>query len=72
MTSKTDNTPGCTKENKSFNEHLEKFNEKDVKVFGVSGDSIKSHCSFIEKFDLKFNLLVDEVIIFKNFDFSKY
>merc|ERR1712242_79246 len=55
-----DNTPGCTKENKSFNEHLEKFNEKDVKVFGVSGDSIKSHCSFIEKFDLKFNLLVDE------------
>jgi len=55
-----DNTPGCTKENKSFNEHLEAFTEKNVKIFGVSGDSAKSHCTFIEKLGLKFNLLIDE------------
>ena len=56
-----DNTPGCTNENKSFNANLAKFEEKNVKVFGVSGDSLASHCKFVEKLDLKFNLAVDEV-----------
>ena len=56
-----DSTPGCTKENKSFNEHFDAFVEKNVKIFGVSGDSAKSHFTFIEKLGLKFNLLIDEV-----------
>lgn len=64
-----DNTPGCTNENKSFNSNLAKFQEKNVKVFGVSGDSLASHCKFVEKLDLKFNLAVDEV---RYFDLWKY
>jgi thioredoxin-dependent peroxiredoxin len=55
-----DDTPGCTQEGKDFTDKLEEFSQLNAKVLGVSGDSIKSHCSFIAKHDLKIPLLSDE------------
>ena len=54
-----DNTPGCTKEACSFRDTHSDFQEMDTVVLGVSGDSAKSHRSFIEKYGLNFPLLTD-------------
>ncbi|HDR7761794.1 peroxiredoxin [Bacillus cereus] len=56
-----DGTPGCTKEVCSFRDSFEKFLEfKDVVLFGISADSLKSHKNFIDKYNLPFELLSDE------------
>ena len=54
-----DNTPGCTTEAKDFRDHQDAFAERDAVIFGVSKDSIASHCKFIDKYDLTFELLSD-------------
>jgi peroxiredoxin Q/BCP len=54
-----DDTPGCTVEANDFTSYLEKFLELGAKVVGVSPDSVKSHCKFIEKHKLKITLLSD-------------
>jgi peroxiredoxin Q/BCP len=61
-----DNTPGCTIEAKDFTSLAPRFKKLGVSVVGVSPDSVKSHCNFIEKQDLKITLLSDtdkEVVI---------
>ena len=55
-----DDTPGCTIEAQDFTANIEKFKKLDTIVLGVSKDSIKSHCKFIEKYDINFNLISDE------------
>ncbi|MCS5349570.1 peroxiredoxin [Staphylococcus aureus] len=55
-----DNTPTCTTEACDFRDNLEMFNDLDVAVYGVSGDSKKKHQNFIEKHGLTFDLLVDD------------
>ena len=35
------------------------FKKLDISVFGVSADSEKSHCKFIERYDLPFSLISD-------------
>lgn len=55
-----DDTPGCTIEAKDFTSNIEKFVALDAVVLGVSRDSIKSHCNFIQKYNLAFNLISDE------------
>ncbi len=55
-----DNTPGCTSQACSLNEHLVEIESKDTVVIGVSKDSIKSHLKFREKFGLNFILVSDE------------
>lgn len=55
-----DNTPGCTIEAKEFTDLIKDFEKLGVRVFGISKDSEKSHCNFIEKHDLKVNLISDE------------
>lgn len=55
-----DNTPGCTQEACDFRDNLAKFNKSDTVVLGVSGDSLKSHEKFADKFELPFPLLSDE------------
>ena len=54
-----DDTPGCTKEACSFRDADSVYNKKDIKVFGVSTDSEKSHQKFISKYQLPFDLLAD-------------
>ncbi|MFM8293484.1 MAG: thioredoxin-dependent thiol peroxidase [Microcystaceae cyanobacterium] len=54
-----DNTPGCTTEAINFTEHQAFFEGLGVKILGVSPDSEKSHCKFIEKHHLTIQLLSD-------------
>ena len=54
-----DNTPGCTHQANDFSQQLKKFKKLNTVVLGVSRDSIASHAKFIEKFNLKHNLLSD-------------
>ena len=54
-----DNTSGCTKETKEFNERYSDFKSLGVKVFGLSKDTLASHISFSKKLDLQFPLISD-------------
>jgi thioredoxin-dependent peroxiredoxin len=54
-----DDTPGCTKEACSFRDADDVYAKKNIKVFGVSTDSEKSHQKFISKYNLPFDLLAD-------------
>jgi peroxiredoxin Q/BCP len=55
-----DSTPGCTLEARDFSANIEKFQEQNCEVIGVSKDSIKSHCSFVDKQGLSILLASDE------------
>lgn len=55
-----DNTPTCTIEACDFRDNIEMFNDLNVNIYGVSGDSKKKHQNFIEKHKLNFDLLVDQ------------
>jgi peroxiredoxin Q/BCP len=55
-----DDTPGCTIEAQDFTTKIAEFEKLNCIVLGVSRDNIKSHCRFIEKYSLSFNLLSDE------------
>ena len=54
-----DNTPGCTTEAKDFTELKSNFTELGAEIVGVSPDSTKSHCKFIDKHGLSITLLSD-------------
>ena len=54
-----DNTPGCTIEAQDFSKLTPKFKKAGAIVWGVSKDSIASHCKFRDKFELSFALLTD-------------
>lgn len=54
-----DLTPGCTQEACDFRDYSTAFEEKAVKVFGISKDSAHSHLKFIAKHQLPFTLLTD-------------
>ncbi len=53
-------TPGCTLEGQEFNKYLKDFEKLNTQIFGVSRDSVSSHCGFIDKYGYKFQLLSDE------------
>ena len=55
-----DDTPGCTLETKDFNSLLNKFKKLDCAIFGISKDDLKSHLKFKKKYNIRFELLVDE------------
>jgi peroxiredoxin Q/BCP len=55
-----DDTPGCTKEACGFRDSRNKFEAKDVEVFGISKDSVTSHKKFADKHALNFPILSDE------------
>ena len=54
-----DDTPGCTTEAKDFTELHQQFSQLGAKILGVSPDSGKSHCKFIDKHNLSITLLSD-------------
>ena len=54
-----DNTPGCTAESCNLNENYDVWLDKGYEVIGVSPDGVASHKKFVEKYDLKFNLIAD-------------
>jgi peroxiredoxin Q/BCP len=55
-----DNTPGCTSQACSFRDAYQDFQDLGAEVIGVSGDSIRSHQGFQQKYKLPFILLSDE------------
>ncbi|MFN9732622.1 MAG: thioredoxin-dependent thiol peroxidase [Microcystis sp.] len=54
-----DNTPGCTAEAIDFTALSPQFQQLNAVILGVSPDSEKSHCRFIEKHNLTIQLLSD-------------
>ena len=54
-----DDTPGCTKQARSFRDAYGEFEERGATILGVSPDSEASHARFKEKFGLPFTLLAD-------------
>lgn len=55
-----DDTPGCTTEACNFRDGYGEFQDMGLTVLGISGDSVKSHRKFSDKFSLPFPLLSDE------------
>jgi len=55
-----DDTSGCTKECIAFSEYKEKFENLNVKLIGLSKDSVTSHDKFINKHNLTIDLVSDE------------
>ena len=54
-----DDTPGCTIEANQFTALIDRFDALDTVVLGVSKDDCVSHRQFIDKFDLRVELLAD-------------
>ena len=54
-----DNTPGCTNQACGFRDINEELEEMNVKVLGISKDTVNSHVKFIDKYGLNFDLLSD-------------
>jgi peroxiredoxin Q/BCP len=54
-----DDTPGCTREAQGFSAAIGELERAGASVVGISKDSIASHCSFRDKYKLKFALLSD-------------
>jgi len=55
-----DDTPGCTREACSFQEHKAKLIGRNAIVIGVSPDSVDSHKKFRSKYGLDFVLVADQ------------
>lgn len=54
-----DDTPGCTIEANQFTDLVNEFTQHDTVILGVSKDDTNSHQAFINKFNLKIDLLAD-------------
>ena len=54
------NTPGWTTEGKGFRDELQKFEEKNVVIIGMSADSPNKQKKFCEKQGFEFSMLCDE------------
>ncbi|MDB4995159.1 MAG: Thiol peroxidase, Bcp-type [Myxococcaceae bacterium] len=61
-----DSTPGCTREAQAFHAAAKELAKLDAAVVGVSKDSVKSHCSFRDKYSLGFPLLSDPDLALHN------
>ena len=55
-----DNTPGCTLQACDLRDNYQKLSNMPLLIFGVSGDSEKSHQKFRSKLSPPFPLLMDE------------
>ncbi|MFN3701010.1 MAG: thioredoxin-dependent thiol peroxidase [Alphaproteobacteria bacterium] len=55
-----DNTPGCTTQACDLNDNLTALNKLNLRVIGISKDSVQSHDKFKAKYSLNFTLASDE------------
>lgn len=55
-----DDTPGCTKQACSLRDGFSELEKAGITVYGVSMDTEAKHQKFIAKYDLPFDLLIDE------------
>ncbi len=54
-----DDTPGCTKQACSLRDAYADYQERGIKVLGISLDTEASHQEFASKYNLPFTLLAD-------------
>lgn len=54
-----DSTPGCTAEACSLRDNSSLYGQKNIKVVGISYDTVDAHRRFKEKYHLPFTLLSD-------------
>ena len=54
-----DGTPGCTKEACAFRDVWSRFEQKGVRLLGVSRDDLMSHAKFAEEQRIPFALIAD-------------
>lgn len=54
-----DDTPGCTLEGQDFTRLRADFESANTVVYGISKDSVESHCKFIDKYGFTIELLSD-------------
>lgn len=67
-----DSTPGCTTQAVGFSCLRDQFDALNVKIVGVSRDSVKSHQNFTAKQALTIDLISDkEEVLCKHFDVIK-
>jgi peroxiredoxin Q/BCP len=52
-------TPGCTVESKGFRDHFDELGSQDVRVIGVSVDSVEAEQKFAKKYGFQFPLVAD-------------
>ena len=55
-----DDTPGCTAQACNLRDHYSELQQAGYEVIGVSGDGVKSHDKFANKYELPFKLVADE------------
>jgi peroxiredoxin Q/BCP len=53
------NTPGCTLEGRGFRDHQSYFDENNIRVVGVSFDSVEDNAAFAGRHEFEFPLLSD-------------
>jgi len=53
------NTPGCTLEGRGFRDHQSYFDKNNIRVVGVSFDSIEDNAAFARRYEFGFPLLSD-------------
>lgn len=54
-----DDTPVCTKQLNAYNDGLDRFDELDAQVVGISAQGVESHDTFAGKHGFGFPLLAD-------------
>ena len=54
------NTPGWTVEGKGFRDEFKKFNDKNIKIIGVSADPPDKQKKFVVKYNFPYLMLCDE------------
>jgi peroxiredoxin Q/BCP len=52
-------TPGCTAEGCGFRDHREYYDDNDVRIVGVSFDSVDDNAAFAQKHGFEFPLVSD-------------
>lgn len=63
-----DNTPGCFLEARDFSNLLPELQKFGIQIVGVSRDSLKSHCAFMQKQSLQIGLISDpDLLLHKQF-----
>jgi len=55
-----DDTPTCTKQACNIRDNYSQFQDSNIHIYGVSPDGEKSHLKFKTKYDLPFQLIMDE------------
>ena len=54
------NTPGWTVQGCGFRDEFKKFEEKNIKIIGVSADPVSKQKKFVEKYNFPYLMLCDE------------